>query len=88
MVADGVETGEQLARLRELGFERAQGRYFAVSLPSDEVSALLSAGKDYTEARALCGVVSSMASVPFREPSPPKKALGSRGNRTLTVQSG
>ena len=44
VVAEGVETGEQLARLRELGFERAQERYFAGSLPSEEVSALLAAG--------------------------------------------
>lgn len=43
-VAERVETGEQLARLRELGFDRVQGLYFAGSLPSEEVSALLAAG--------------------------------------------
>ncbi len=43
-VAERVETGEQLARLRELGFDRAQGLYLAGSLPSEEVSALLAAG--------------------------------------------
>ena len=43
-VAERVETGEQLARLRELGFDRAQGFYFAGSLPSEKVSALLAAG--------------------------------------------
>jgi diguanylate cyclase (GGDEF)-like protein/PAS domain S-box-containing protein len=44
IVAECVETGEQLTQLRELNFGRAQGNYFARPLPSDEVSALLAAG--------------------------------------------
>ncbi len=44
IVAECVETGEQLTHLRELNFGRAQGNYFARPLPSDEVSTLLAAG--------------------------------------------
>lgn len=44
IVAECVETGEQLAQLRELNFGQAQGNYFASSLPSDEISTLLAAG--------------------------------------------
>ena len=33
VVAEGVETDEQLARLRDLGCELAQGFYFAAPLP-------------------------------------------------------
>ena len=42
-VAERVETGEQLARLYESGFDRAQIFYLAECLPSEEVSALLAA---------------------------------------------
>jgi diguanylate cyclase (GGDEF)-like protein/PAS domain S-box-containing protein len=44
IVAECVETGEQLTHLRELNFGRAQGNYFARPLPGDEVSTLLAAG--------------------------------------------
>lgn len=43
IVAERVEIDEQLTHLRELNFKQAQGNYFASSLPSDEVSALLAA---------------------------------------------
>jgi EAL domain-containing protein (putative c-di-GMP-specific phosphodiesterase class I) len=33
VVAEGVETDEQLARLRDLGCELAQGFYFAAPVP-------------------------------------------------------
>jgi diguanylate cyclase (GGDEF)-like protein/PAS domain S-box-containing protein len=44
IVAETVETAEQLTHLRTLGFRQAQGNYFTTSLPSNEVSALLAAG--------------------------------------------
>ncbi|MGB3681937.1 MAG: EAL domain-containing protein [Rubrobacteraceae bacterium] len=44
VVAESVETGEQLAFLKALDFGQAQGNYFARSLPGGEISALLAAG--------------------------------------------
>jgi diguanylate cyclase (GGDEF)-like protein len=41
VVAEGVETAEQLARLREMGCDQAQGHYFWKSLPGEETTALL-----------------------------------------------
>jgi diguanylate cyclase (GGDEF)-like protein len=41
VVAEGVETSEQLARLREMGCDQAQGYYFWESLPRGETAALL-----------------------------------------------
>jgi two-component system CheB/CheR fusion protein len=41
VIAEGVETGGQLARLREMGCDLAQGYYLAKPLPSEEASALL-----------------------------------------------
>jgi EAL domain-containing protein (putative c-di-GMP-specific phosphodiesterase class I) len=43
LIAKGIETAEQLARLREVECELGQGPYFAKSLPSEEVSAFLDA---------------------------------------------
>jgi EAL domain-containing protein (putative c-di-GMP-specific phosphodiesterase class I) len=40
-VAEGIETTEQLERLRELGCELGQGYYFSGALPAYEASALL-----------------------------------------------
>jgi predicted signal transduction protein with EAL and GGDEF domain len=42
VVAEGVETEDNLHRLRELGCELGQGYHFARPLPADEVDALLS----------------------------------------------
>jgi diguanylate cyclase (GGDEF)-like protein len=41
VVAEGVETAEQLARLREMGCDQAQGHYFWESLPGEETTTLL-----------------------------------------------
>ena len=41
VVAEGVETADQLARLTELGCDLAQGYYISKSLPADEVEPFL-----------------------------------------------
>jgi diguanylate cyclase (GGDEF)-like protein/PAS domain S-box-containing protein len=45
VVAEGIETAEQLARLRELGCDRGQGYYYAKPLPASGVAHLLRAGR-------------------------------------------
>ena len=41
VVAEGVESAEQLAQLRGLGCDLAQGNYFSEALPAEAASALL-----------------------------------------------
>jgi EAL domain-containing protein (putative c-di-GMP-specific phosphodiesterase class I) len=41
VVAEGVETSDQLARLHELGCDLAQGHHFSRPLPADEVAPFL-----------------------------------------------
>jgi diguanylate cyclase (GGDEF)-like protein/PAS domain S-box-containing protein len=41
VIAEGIETPEQLAQLRALGCERGQGYYFSRPLPADEFGARL-----------------------------------------------
>ena len=41
VIVEGVETEEQLAKLKEMGCEMAQGYYFAEPLPSETLENLL-----------------------------------------------
>ena len=41
VIAEGVETEEQLSRVREIGCEFAQGYFFSRPLPRDEMAALM-----------------------------------------------
>ena len=41
VVAEGVETGEQLERIREIGCDYVQGYFFAKPMPSDEFGSYL-----------------------------------------------
>ncbi len=41
MIVEGVETEEQLAKLKEIGCDMAQGYYFAKPLPSEAIESLL-----------------------------------------------
>ncbi|MDQ3921872.1 MAG: EAL domain-containing protein [Actinomycetota bacterium] len=43
-IAEGVESAKQLARLREMGCEMAQGYYFSEPIPAEEASALFATG--------------------------------------------
>ena len=47
VVAEGVETAEQLTRLREMECDQAQGYYFWESLPGEETTALLADSSDW-----------------------------------------
>ncbi len=44
VTAEGLETAEQLAQLRVLGCELAQGYYFSAPLPAEAAGALLESG--------------------------------------------
>jgi diguanylate cyclase (GGDEF)-like protein/PAS domain S-box-containing protein len=45
VVAEGIETAEQLNRLRDLACDRGQGYYYARPLPADTLAGLLRAGR-------------------------------------------
>ena len=45
VIAEGVETAEQLTILRALGCEYGQGYWFAKPLPGAEVSSFLASGR-------------------------------------------
>jgi EAL domain-containing protein (putative c-di-GMP-specific phosphodiesterase class I) len=44
-VAEGVETAEQVAELRDVGCRYAQGFYFARPMPADRMADILAAGR-------------------------------------------
>ena len=44
VIAEGVETKEQLDVMKRLGVDTVQGYYFSKPLPADEFEALLSRG--------------------------------------------
>jgi len=41
VIVESVETKEQVAKLKELGYEMAQGQYFAKPLPSESIEPLV-----------------------------------------------
>ncbi len=45
VVAEGVETADQLAQVRDLDFDQAQGYYFSPALTAEDATALLTAGR-------------------------------------------
>jgi EAL domain-containing protein (putative c-di-GMP-specific phosphodiesterase class I) len=47
VVAEGIETSEQLSYLKELGCQMGQGYLFSKLLPADEIGILLNADKGY-----------------------------------------
>jgi diguanylate cyclase (GGDEF)-like protein/PAS domain S-box-containing protein len=49
VIAEGVETAEQVAKLRELGCEYAQGFYFSVPVNAQEATDLLAEEHHWTE---------------------------------------
>jgi EAL domain-containing protein (putative c-di-GMP-specific phosphodiesterase class I) len=44
VIAEGIETAEQLAQLRAMGCERGQGYYFSRPVPGDEFGHMLKTG--------------------------------------------
>jgi EAL domain-containing protein (putative c-di-GMP-specific phosphodiesterase class I) len=49
VIAEGVETAEQLQLLRESGCDQVQGFYFSQPVPADEFGEMLRARKSFRE---------------------------------------
>jgi EAL domain-containing protein (putative c-di-GMP-specific phosphodiesterase class I) len=77
-VAEAVETGRQVAILRELGVDVAQGYFFSPPLPSDDA---------YTLA-VKTPPASFVVDGPFDEPITGKHSLGTNGNGKPTSENG
>jgi sensor c-di-GMP phosphodiesterase-like protein len=60
-VAEGVETEEQAARLRELGVQLLQGYHFSRPLPVDQLDAWLKARPPASQALSGAGPGQSQA---------------------------
>jgi diguanylate cyclase (GGDEF)-like protein/PAS domain S-box-containing protein len=52
-IAEGVESAEQAAQLRELGCELAQGTYLAEPVPAERLTAMLAEGRELSAYAAL-----------------------------------
>ena len=50
VIAEGVETAAQLAELRRLGCDRAQGYYFSPPVPASQIGTMLHDGTTSREA--------------------------------------
>jgi EAL domain-containing protein (putative c-di-GMP-specific phosphodiesterase class I) len=50
VVAEGVETADQLALLQQLGCDQYQGYYFSTALPAKEFARLISSQTDASQA--------------------------------------
>jgi len=48
VIAEGVETGRQISELKRLGCRHAQGYFFAMAMPAEEIPALLAAPPRWT----------------------------------------
>jgi EAL domain-containing protein (putative c-di-GMP-specific phosphodiesterase class I) len=48
-IAEGIETAEQLERLRALGCDHGQGYYFARPMPAEQVAEMLTADASLAE---------------------------------------
>ena len=52
MIAEGIETEHQLARLRALRCERGQGFLLSPPLPAEELAAFLARARPWSPSRA------------------------------------
>ena len=70
VVAEGIETAEQLATLRELACDRGQGYHYARALPATELVALLRAERPFERV----GAPTVVDAIPASRPSRRRKA--------------
>lgn len=70
VVAEGVERPDQLAQLRDLGCEQAQGNLFAPPLPAPDLAAYLASRHEATSLPAINGMAPA-STAPSQQPAPP-----------------